>query len=185
MTSTPIGPYPHPSPPAELRAYDPRAAEVAGRIADMVHQLLPDVDVEHVGSSSVPGCAGKGYVDLLIPFTDAAQLDCIKAALAQLGFQRQRSRDPWPEERPMRTGTLDHDGTAFLLHAHVVPADSAEPAGMRGFRDRLRADPALVAAYVAHKRAVIAAGTIDSIDYSIEKGSFVETVLRGLQSPHA
>ena len=121
--------------------------------------------------------AGKGYVDLMAVYHDADELAAIKTALEQLGFQRQRSRDPWPEDRPMRIGALAHDGTTFLLHFHVISADSPEVARQRAFRDGLRADPALVAAYVARKRAVIAGGVIDGIDYSIAKGSFIEGVL--------
>jgi len=177
--TSPIGPYPHPSPPAALRPYDPRAPEVAARVIALLRELLSDVQAEHIGSSSVPGCAGKGYIDLMVLFADVAERERIKAALAALGFQRQRTHDPWPEERPMRTGSLEHDGAAFLLHVHVVPADSPEVAANRRFRDRLRADPALVEAYVAHKRAVLESGVTDSVDYSIAKGGFVEEALRG------
>jgi ribosomal-protein-alanine N-acetyltransferase len=49
---------------------------------------------------------------------------------------------------------------------------------MRSFRDRLRADPALVAAYVASKKAILAAGVTDPVAYSIRKGGFVQGVLR-------
>ena len=45
------------------------------------------------------------------------------------------------------------------------------------FRDRLRADPRLVADYVARKRRILAAAITDSIDYSIEKGGFIQAEL--------
>jgi ribosomal-protein-alanine N-acetyltransferase len=54
---------------------------------------------------------------------------------------------------------------------------------MRAFRDRLRADPALVAAYVAAKRAILDAGVTDRLDYASRKAEFVEGVLRGLAFP--
>jgi hypothetical protein len=43
---------------------------------------------------------------------------------------------------------------------------------LRGFRDRLRADAALVAAYVAAKKAILADGCTDLIDYCNRKGEF-------------
>ena len=49
---------------------------------------------------------------------------------------------------------------------------------MRGFRDRLRADPGLVAAYVAAKRAILADGCTDPVDYCYRKGEFVTEALR-------
>lgn len=48
---------------------------------------------------------------------------------------------------------------------------------MRAFRDRLRADPGLVAAYVARKREIIESGVSDSLEYVRVKGSFVQGVL--------
>ena len=164
-----IGRYPH-LPPACL-AYDPRAPAVAQRVGDLITTRLPAVTVEHIGSTSVPGCAGKGIVDLMVVYPPG-QLPAVKDVLAELGFQPQTSRDPFPEERPMRVGTLEHAGSVFRLHVHVIAADSPEAAGLRGFRDRLRADPQLMDAYVARKRAILAAGVTDSLDYCLRKGEF-------------
>src|SRR5262249_20106325 len=47
------------------------------------------------------------------------------------------------------------------------------------FRDTLRAEPDLVASYVAAKKAILASGVTDSVDYCIRKGEFVERALRG------
>jgi GrpB-like predicted nucleotidyltransferase (UPF0157 family) len=78
----------------------------------------------------------------------------------------------------MRTGSVVHDGTTFLLHVHVLAATSPEAEQLRCFRDRLRTDPILVAAYVAAKKAILASGVTDSVDYCIRKGEFVEQALQ-------
>ena len=44
----------------------------------------------------------------------------------------------------------------------------------RPVRDRLRADPELVAAYVARKRQIVASGVTDSSDYCYAKAKFVQ-----------
>jgi hypothetical protein len=106
------------------------------------------------------------------------QLAAARDLLEALGFQRQSTRDPFPEDRPMRTGSVVYDGTTFLLHVHVLAATSPEANELRRFRDRLRADPDLVAAYVAAKKAILASGVTDSLDYCIRKGEFVERALR-------
>jgi len=49
---------------------------------------------------------------------------------------------------------------------------------LRTFRDRLRTDLCLVAAYVAQKQEIVAAGIIDSVEYAMTKGPFVEKVLK-------
>jgi GrpB-like predicted nucleotidyltransferase (UPF0157 family) len=169
-----IGPYFNP--PVACHDYDPCAPEVAQRVALMITHRLPTLTVEHVGSSSVPGCAGKGVIDLMLLYP-SGQLEEAKGVLAELGFQRQTSRNPFPEKRPMRTGSLQYQGKTYRLHVHVLVADSQESTQMRAFRDRLRADPHLLAAYVARKREIIASGASDSLEYARVKGSFVQDML--------
>src|ERR1041384_8410236 len=89
--------------PAACRDYDPRSAEVAEQISRMILAQLPSLTVEHIGSTAIPGCAGKGIIDLMILYPDG-QLEAAKATLDALGFQRQTSRDPFPGDRPMRVG---------------------------------------------------------------------------------
>jgi GrpB-like predicted nucleotidyltransferase (UPF0157 family) len=169
----PIRPYPHPSPPPALRPWNPRAPGAAARVAELIAERLPDTAVEHVGSSSVPGCAGKGYLDLVIPYRDDTHLGAINEALFALGFGRQRNRDPFPETRPMRTGAIAHEGETFLLHVHVVPENTHEMAELLDFRDRLCGDPVLMADYIAAKRAILDAGVRDGVDYAEKKGGFI------------
>ena len=129
--------------------------------------------MEHVGSSAVPGCAGKGYLDFAIPYRTDTHLAAINAALFALGFGRQRSRDPFPETRPMRTGAVDYEDETFLLHVHVVPDGTPDLTELLDFRDRLRAEPILVAEYVAAKRQILDAGVLDGVDYAERKGDFI------------
>ncbi len=173
-----IGPYEQM--PAARCEHDPRAMDVARKVGTLIESHLPGVVVEHVGSTSVPGCAGKGIVDLMVLYPTGT-LPAVRDKLDDLGFQRQTGRDPFPESRPMRTGSVDHDGTRFRLHAHVIAADSPEASELRAFRERLRADPRLVEAYVARKLAILAEGITDSIDYCIRKGGFVGAVLESLR----
>src|SRR5262245_33137273 len=163
--------------PAACHEYDPRSAEVARQVAALIEPHLPGAWVEHVGSTSVPGCACKGVVDLMFVYPDG-HLKATRDLLDALGFQRQGTRDPFPEDRPMRTGSLTHEGATFNLHVHVIAASSPEVLVLRAFRDRLRADPALVAAYVAAKKAILAGGCTDPIDYCYRKGEFVTEALQ-------
>ena len=169
-----IGPYESRS--AVCRDYDPRAAAVARQVAALLRDQLPQLQVEHIGSTSVPGCAGKGIVDLMIPAADGER-EQVKQLLDQLGFQRQTTPDPFPEDRPMRVGSLVFEGETFLLHVHVIPANSPEIDEIRFFRICLRSDPELLKAYVARKREIIASGVTDPLAYCSEKGKFIREVL--------
>jgi GrpB-like predicted nucleotidyltransferase (UPF0157 family) len=145
-------------------------------VAALIRDHLPQLVVEHVGSTAVPGCAGKGIVDLMIPAPDG-RMEEVKKLLDRLGFQRQTGRDPFPEERPMRVGSIVHDGQTHLLHVHVIPAGSPEVDELRFFRACLRGDPELLEAYVARKKQIIAGGPTNSPDYCGQKGKFIKEVL--------
>jgi len=158
--------------PASYHEYDPDAPAIARLLADATTAAEPELVVEHIGSTAVPGCAGKGVVDLMILYPPG-HLARAKNALDQLGFQRQSTRDPFPEERPMRVGVVAHAGKRFRIHAHVLAADAAEAAELRAFRDRLRGDAEYRVAYEACKRSILAAGVTDSVAYAEAKGEFI------------
>lgn len=174
-----VGPYDHR--PAGYFESDPRAAEVARLVGEAITSRLPGCVVEHIGSTSVPGLAGKGVVDLMLLYPPG-RLAAARETLDGMGFQRQTGREPWPEERPMRIGSVEHHGERFCLHVHVLAADAAEVRGLRAFRDRLRADASLREEYAACKRAILAAGVTDRLEYCLRKGTFVEGVVRSLRA---
>lgn len=159
--------------PASYHEYDRRAPEVAGLLAEAITAAGLGLSVEHIGSTAVPGCAGKGVIDLMVLYPPG-RLEMARQVLDDLGFQRQSTRDPFPEDRPMRVGTVLHGGQPFRFHAHVIAADAPEAATLRAFRDRLRAEPELRFAYEACKRRILRAGVTDSVAYSEAKGEFIQ-----------
>ena len=45
--------------------YDPGAIGAAATVGALIASAAPWAQVEHIGSTAVPGCAGKGIVDLM------------------------------------------------------------------------------------------------------------------------
>lgn len=168
--------------PAAFRDYDPRWAEAAALLIQAIENQEPRLRVDHIGSTSVPECRGKGVIDLAVTYRDG-DLEIAKAALDGLGFQRQHGRDPWPETRPMREGSVSAAGSAFNVHAHVILRDGDEHRQLLGFRDALRRDPALRRAYEADKERIINGGTTDSLEYCNAKGEFITRTLETIGKP--
>jgi GrpB-like predicted nucleotidyltransferase (UPF0157 family) len=162
--------------PTRCNPHDPGAPAAAAALAGFLRDRLAGAVVEHIGSTAVPGCAGKGIIDLAVHYPDG-QLAAIRNGIDALGFQRQTTRDPFPEERPMRTGAFDYEGRRYLVHVHVVAAGSTEAEDLRYFRECLRADPELRAAYVAYKKKILASGVSDPVDYALAKGEFIRQCL--------
>ncbi|HET9006490.1 MAG TPA: GrpB family protein [Actinomycetes bacterium] len=155
------------------------APEVAREVAALIAAKRPGTVAEHVGSSAVPGLAGKGTVDLLLP-TPAEDIPAVTEDLLALGFQRQAVATAFPPTRPMLQGIIRHGDTSFRVHVHVVPASSPEVAALRGFRDALLADPELRQEYVRLKRSIVDSGTVDSVAFSKAKHAWIVANLERL-----
>jgi GrpB-like predicted nucleotidyltransferase (UPF0157 family) len=176
MTATstpPIGPYRRA--PVQVHQADPQAPEVARRLIELIATRWPGTPAEHVGSSAVPGLAGKGIIDLLLP-AQPADIPAITQAVLELGFQLQVPA-AFPASRPMLWGTFRYGATDYRVHVHVVPASSPEVAAMRGFRDALRADPLLRRRYAALKRRIVAGGPVDPIAFTRAKHDWIVAAL--------
>src|SRR5439155_3030979 len=160
----PIGPYERRM--AAVQRWDPRLEAVAARIVEIVHTARPDLVIEHIGSTAVPGLPGKGIVDLGTE-ADPADIPAITEALFGLGFGPQPGPDPWPPTRPMHVGSIVDDGIEYRIHFHVHPRGTGDLAKDLRFRDALRADPSLVEGYARIKQEIVdrAGGPLDGVVY--------------------
>jgi GrpB-like predicted nucleotidyltransferase (UPF0157 family) len=172
-----IGPYDAPGAPkvVDLRPWDPRGPAAANSVMRILRTALPGIEIEHVGSTSVPGCEGKGILDLML-LTPVGHLSEVCAIIDGMGFQHQSGGKRHPDNRPMREGSFTFDGSVFRLHVHLIPESSAEVDRLRKFRDRLTANPELVALYVEQKRRLIDARISDRSTYTLGKKAFIESV---------
>jgi dephospho-CoA kinase len=171
-SSRPIGLYERRQ--AAVRPWDPRALDVAARVIAIIEAARPDLHVEHIGSTSVPGLPGKGIVDLGTE-ADMAEIPAITLAMYELGFGPQPGPDPWPPTRPMHVGSVIDGGVEYRIHFHVHPRGVGDLAKDLRFRDALRADPGLVEGYARIKSGIVerAGGSLDGAIYQAEKGGWI------------
>lgn len=171
-----IGPY-HRL-PAAVVPWQPGAPAVAAAVIDLVRARRPDLAIEHIGSTAVPGLPGKGVVDLAIA-TEPDDVPRVAAVLRDLGFGSQPGPDPWPSTRPMLVGSMVWDGEPFRIHVHVQPGPE-ELARDVAFRDALRADPELTRRYAALKADIVEGGLTDGHQYTYQKQAWITGVQRTL-----
>ncbi len=171
-----IGRYKKPN--ASFHPYDHRTPEVVGHLKKLIDFYMPKVTIEHIGSTAVPGCPGKGVVDLMALYP-TEHLNVVIALLSSMGFQRQGKefRNRFPDERPVMMGTFEYDETSFLVYIHVIHEDSYEAVRFRIFRDRLCNDAELLSDYIAEKKRIISEGVIDTDDYAEMKQSIMLRIL--------
>jgi GrpB-like predicted nucleotidyltransferase (UPF0157 family) len=125
--------------PAWPRRYDELAARIRQALGWRVLQL------EHVGSTAVPGLAAKPVMDIDLTVADPAREQDYVSALEAIGF-RLVIREPW------RLGHRALVTDEPRCNLHVYGFDSPEPVRHRIFRDWLRGNPGDRDRYAAGKR---------------------------------
>jgi len=171
-----IGPYKKPL--AEFHPYDHRAPEVANHLKNKIEVYVPEITIEHIGSTAIPDCPGKGVIDMMALYPKE-HLGVVNKLLSAMGFQRQgrEFRNRFPDERPVMMGTYEYKNTPFLVYIHIIHEDSYESTRFLIFRDRLRNDSELLSAYIAEKQRIVKEGVTDTDDYAEMKQSIIRRIL--------
>ena len=149
--------------------YDPRYREVFARVAGQVRAVLPDVGLDHVGSTAVPGLGGRGVLDLVV-VAPVSENDRVLAALHALGW----ADAPFAWIKPMLTATVRYAGAAFPVLAYVLPPAHELRRGLLAAREKLRADPDEAARYAEVKQAALAAGQSTPWAYQQAKTPYLQ-----------
>lgn len=152
--------------------YDPEWPVRFAVEAARIQRVLGDhaTAVEHVGSTAVPGLAAKPILDIGIAVRSERSADDCVPLLESIGYGY---RGPYGPDPLRRYYVRDEAGRRFVhIHLYILPAAGWEE--KLAFRDALRRDPDLAAAYVAEKRRVAKLVNWDKAAYSIEKGAFIQ-----------
>ncbi|GAB3248611.1 GrpB family protein [Kineococcus gypseus] len=118
-----------------------------------------DADVEHIGSTSVPGLAAKPVVDVVVAVDDITAEEDHVDALVAAGYEL-RVREPG--HRLVRTPARD-------VHVHLYQRDDPAVADYLLLRDHLRSDAGDRALYEDTKRALLTRRWDDSNAYADAK----------------
>jgi|SRR6266516_2468915 len=125
--------------PTWPRQYDDLADRIREALGWRVLQL------EHVGSTSVPGLAAKPIIDIDLTVADPGREQDYIPALEAIGF-RLAIREPWWHGHRVLRAAEPH------CNLHVFGFDSPELVKHRIFRDWLRGNPGERDRYAAAKR---------------------------------
>ena len=133
-----VVPY-RPEWPGLFRRHAERIAAALGEAA---------LQIEHIGSTAVPGLAAKPIIDMLVVVENSGEEDAYLPAMESCGYVL-RVREPEFEEHRMFRA-LDGD-----VHVHVLSRGSPEIGRYLRFRDALRGNAARRSlAGQAYRRAV-------------------------------
>ena len=163
-------------------------------IASALKAML--LEVEHIGSTAVPGLGAKPVIDILVGLEDERQLDLIILPMIDAGYVYFKKYEPlMPYRRffvrlnakagreiPDKIDVQDEfvSGTDFTSHTHIhiLVKDTYHYKRHIAFRDYLKAHPDVRDEYDALKRALAQREFKDSLAYNDAKDSFVKQTER-------
>ncbi|MFP7761294.1 GrpB family protein [Marisediminicola sp. LYQ134] len=152
----------------ELHAYDPRWVSIFESHRERIRGALAGaaIQVEHIGSTSVPGLAAKPIIDVVVTVDDITAEEDYLDALLGAGYEL-RVREPG--HRLVRTPARD---------AHVHVFESGHPAVEEYFllRDHLRVDAGDRALYENTKRELMGTEWSDMNDYADAKTEVIVAI---------
>lgn len=160
----------------ELVAYDagwPAAFEAErSRLAQVLSAWLVG-DIEHVGSTAVPGLVAKPVIDVMVPVESLAASRPAIDTLVRAGYCH------FPYRPEVMHWFCKPSAAHRTHHVHLVPLASPLWNDRLAFRDALRADPRLVAEYGRFKQALAEKYRADREAYTSAKAPFIKRVLSG------
>jgi GrpB-like predicted nucleotidyltransferase (UPF0157 family) len=136
-----------PSPQVAVVEPDPAWPTWFEQLAERIRTALGPraIQLEHVGSTAVPGLPAKPVIDVDLTVADPGDEAAYVPALEAAGF-RLRVREPWWYEHRVLRAEVP------ACNLHVFGFDSPEPVKHRIFRDWLRSNPADRDRYADAKR---------------------------------
>jgi GrpB-like predicted nucleotidyltransferase (UPF0157 family) len=158
-----------------LQAYDARWPDRFVAERDRLLALFPliFVDIEHIGSTAVPGLVAKPIVDLLAGVETMAMARSLAEPLREAGYTTSVEFNAALTDRQwfMRwaRGHRTH-------HLHIVVHGGPVWARHLRFRDALRASPVFAARYAALKARLAVLHPTDREAYTHAKTAFVTSL---------
>ena len=165
--------------PIELAEYDTEWPTLFRREAARVRAALGGsiVQLEHVGSTSVPGLTAKPLIDIVLVVEDSSNEPTYLPALEQQGYSL-RIRDPdWYRHRVLK-------GPDTNINLHVFSVGCVEVDRMLAFRDWLRSHVDDRLLYEQTKRELASRTWRHVQNYADAKTKVVQEILdRALRRP--
>jgi GrpB-like predicted nucleotidyltransferase (UPF0157 family) len=160
-----------------LEPYNQRWAAQFAQVREILQRQVDGLvaDIQHVGSTSVPGQWAKPVLDIDIIIGNPSRLAEISLRLEALGYQARGDQGV-----AGRFAFRPVAGTAQALpphHLYVCHADSLALRNHLLFRDALRQSPELVKRYTELKKAIAANPATGREAYTQQKTAFVLEVL--------
>ena len=159
--------------PITLVEYDSSWPELFEQESNRIHSVLGSkaLQIEHVGSTSIPGLCAKPIIDILLVVKDSADESSYVPALAAAGYVLQIREPDWFEHRLFKGPDTD-------INLHVFSLGTSEIDRMLRFRDWLRTNDTDRDKYAQVKRSLAKNKWRHVQHYANAKTSIVQEIMK-------
>ncbi len=158
-----------------MHPYDPAWPQRFAEERDRLRELFPFIrDIQHIGSTAIPGLQAKPVIDLLAGVDSMDAVEALVPPLTGIGYLY------LPEQNlilPERRWLMRQKDGHRTHHLHLVTYQGEEWLRLLRFRDALLRDPALAARYAHLKTDLVGRFGGDRDTYTRSKSDFVKAVL--------
>lgn len=156
-----------------FRLYDKKYKKYFSFEKRKLLQMFPNVNIEHIGSTSVATLGGKGIVDIIISVPKFR----LTSAFHQLEKKYTFDAGGGSDERYFFRKAYAINGKKRFVHLHLTFHNSREWHLALAFRDILRKDPALQKKYATLKKKACRVAKGDGPTYRKYKNAFIRSAL--------
>jgi GrpB-like predicted nucleotidyltransferase (UPF0157 family) len=136
------------------------------------------VEIQHIGSTSVPNLLAKPIIDILIVLDHTDDIDSFNSFMETLGYRvRGECLDATIPGTPGRFYFTKETNGVRSHHVHIYAKGHSDILDKLAFRDYLRAHESVALAYADLKRSLAVDHRFDNIGYMRGKDAFVKSVL--------
>jgi len=157
---------------AKLYPYDSTAPELFAQAKEKIKKILPNAEIEHVGSTAIPELGGKGMIDILIAIPDWQEKAGAVKTLGDLGFTHVN-----PERGDYIFLSKVGETKKNDIHLHLTSVGSAEYHNLLDFRNYLLVHPDEVGHYATLKETWLKDAGGDRKHYGHFKNDYITNLL--------
>lgn len=172
----------------EVVDYDPLWVAAFEKEAAILNAIFGHrvVEVQHIGSTSVPGLDAKPIIDILVVLDNTNDINSFGRAMEDVGYRvRGECLDAPIPGTPGRFYFTKETNGVRSHHVHVYAKGHGDIFDKLVFRDYLCAHKDKAVAYGELKRRIAAQYRYDNIGYMTAKDGFVKSILLEARRWHA
>ncbi len=161
----------------ELHSHDSSWAQVFEAERERLIFIFPSIfiDIQHIGSTSIPGLIAKPIIDILAGVESITIAEQLTLPLCQSGYNTSAEFNASLSDRKWFMRWANGHRTH---HLHLVVHDSTIWHERLKFRDALRSKPEYAEQYAALKAKLAATHPKDREAYTNAKAEFVRAIVR-------